>query len=152
MLKKSNNILVASLICGLAFILSFTASAVQEVNVYSYRQPFLVKPLFDKFTEQSGIKVNVIFAKKGMAERLAREGEYSPADILLTTDISRLIELHEKGLLQKNDDKVLLDSVPNQYRASDNTWFGLTTRVRNIYSSKRLGQVDINYEDLADEK
>jgi len=144
--------LLLSLLSSVTLMTSFTASADEEVNVYSYRQPFLVKPLFDKFTEQSGIKVNVVFAKKGMAERLAREGEYSPADLLLTTDISRLIELHDKNLLQVNEDKALLEAVPRQFRSGDNTWYGLTTRVRNIYSSKRLGAVDINYEDLANEE
>lgn len=132
--------------------LSFTAHAIEEVNVYSYRQPFLVKPLFDKFTHQSGIKVNVVFAKKGMAERLSREGKYSPADVLLTTDISRLIELHDKDLLQKFTSSKINGAIPKQYRAQDDTWFALTTRVRNIYSAKRLGNIDFNYEDLADEK
>ena len=131
---------------------SFIASATEEVNVYSYRQPFLVKPLFDQFTEQSGIKVNVVFAKKGMAERLSREGKYSPADVLLTTDISRLIELRDKGLVQPVNSPVINAAIPSQYQAQDNTWFALTTRVRNIYSAKRLGKIDFNYEDLADEK
>ncbi len=130
----------------------FIANASEEVNVYSYRQPFLVEPLFDKFTEKTGIKVNVVFAKKGMAERLAREGKYSPADILLTTDISRLIELRDKGLVQAVNSSILTSAIPKQYQAEDNTWFALTIRVRNIYSSKRLGKIDINYEDLADEK
>jgi iron(III) transport system substrate-binding protein len=136
----------------LAFTATFSVSASQEVNVYSYRQPFLVKPLFDTFTAQSGIKVNVVFAKKGMAERLAREGEYSPADILLTTDISRLIELHDKNLLQAVSSSKLSSAIPKQYRAGDNTWYGLTLRVRNIYSAKRLGDVDFTYESLADAK
>lgn len=135
-----------------SFTTSFIASAGDEVNVYSYRQPFLVKPLFELFTKESGIKVNVVFAKKGMAERLAREGKYSPADILLTTDISRLIELREKNLIQAVNSPVLSHAIPKQYQAKDNTWFALTTRVRNIYSSKRLGQIDFNYEDLADDK
>ena len=131
---------------------SFHALANDEVNVYSYRQPFLVKALFDEFTKETGIKVNVVFAKKGMAERLAREGEYSPADILLTTDISRLIELHDKGLLQAATSTEMTAAIPAQYRASDDTWYALTTRVRNIYSAKRLGKIDFNYEDLADKK
>ena len=131
---------------------AFNTSASDEVNVYSYRQPFLVEPLFNQFTELTGIKVNVVFAKKGMAERLAREGKYSPADILLTTDISRLIELRDKDLVQAVNSAVLSNSIPKQYQAQDNTWFALTTRVRNIYSAKRLGKIDINYEDLANEK
>lgn len=128
------------------------SSFADEVNVYSYRQPFLVEPLFNKFTEQTGVKVNVVFAKKGMAERLAREGQLSPADVLLTTDISRLIELQEKGLLQSITSAEIDSAIPSQYKATDNSWFALTTRVRNIYSAKRLGDIDFSYEDLADEK
>lgn len=73
-----------------------TAMAAEEVNVYSYRQPFLVEPMFNEFTKETGIKVNVKFAKEGLAEKLAQEGEYSPADVVLTTDISRLAELTNK--------------------------------------------------------
>jgi len=131
---------------------SDSAYAAEEVNVYSYRQPFLVEPLFNKFTELTNIKVNVVFAKKGMAERLAREGKYSPADILLTTDISRLVELRDKDLVQAVNSTILDSAIPTQYHAQDNTWFALTTRVRNIYSAKRLGKINLNYEDLAEEK
>lgn len=152
MLKKLFNRTLIALFFTTSFMTSFIANASEEVNVYSYRQPFLVEPLFNKFTEQTGIKVNVVFAKKGMAERLAREGKYSPADILLTTDISRLVELREKGLVQAVNSAILSSAIPKQYQAEDNTWFALTTRVRNIYSAKRLGKLDLNYEDLADEK
>ena len=95
-IKKNILLIIASF----PLVFSSYVQASKEVNVYSYRQAFLVKPLFDKFTQATGIKVNVIFAKKGMAERLAREGKHSPADLLLTTDISRLIELHDRDLLQ----------------------------------------------------
>jgi len=137
---------------SLLLMTSDSAYAAEEVNVYSYRQPFLVEPLFNKFTELTNIKVNVVFAKKGMAERLAREGKYSPADILLTTDISRLVELRDKDLVQAVNSTILDSAIPTQYHAQDNTWFALTTRVRNIYSAKRLGKINLNYEDLAEEK
>ncbi len=152
MFLKTSKIVSGFLITITLTLSAFSSLANEEVSVYSYRQPFLVKPLFDMFTKQSGIKVNVVFAKKGMAERLAREGEYSPADILLTTDISRLIELQDRDLLQANNSKILQAAIPSQYRATDNTWFALTTRVRNIYSAKRLGNIQFNYEDLADSK
>ena len=148
MLKKS-------LLSKLLFVCFLVPSALvqaAEVNVYSYRQPFLVKPLFDVFTQETGVKVNVVFAKKGMAERLAREGEHSPADILLTTDISRLVELHDNNLLQAVQSETLEQAVPEKFQSKDNTWYALTMRVRNIYSSKRLGDVAFNYEDLADPK
>ena len=71
---------------------------------------------------------------------------------MLTTDISRLVELHDRDLLQPYNSQGLLNAIPSQYRSKDNTWFALTTRVRNIYSAKRLGSININYEDLADSK
>jgi iron(III) transport system substrate-binding protein len=147
-----NKIWFSSFVLVALLSASITVVASDDVNVYSYRQPFLVKPLFDKFTQETGIKVNVVFAKKGMAERLSREGEYSPADILLTTDISRLIELQEQDLLQPATSTELSAAIPAQFKASDDTWYALTTRVRNIYSAKRLGKIDFNYEDLADTK
>ena len=147
-----NKKLIGKIIIGCAVLPAMFAQASEEVNVYSYRQPFLVKPLFDEFTKETGVKVNVVFAKKGMAERLAREGKHSPADVLLTTDISRLVELHDRALLQPVSSKVIESAVPEQYQANDDTWFALTTRVRNIYSAKALGDVEFDYEDLADPK
>jgi len=141
--------MLKKIISIVAFMACFTVSAKQEVNVYSYRQPFLVEPLFKKFTDKTEVKVNVIFAKKGMVERLKREGKHSPADILLTNDISRLVDLHNSDLLQEVSSKEIETAIPSQYRSADNKWFALTTRVRNIYSAKRLGKIDFNYEDLA---
>lgn len=123
----------------------------EEVNVYSYRQPFLVQPLFDKFTEESGIKVNVVFAKKGLTERLEREGRNSPADLVFTTDIGRLFEVADKKLTQPVNLDTLNKNIPAQYRDPDGNWFGLTTRTRSIFASKE--RVDLknikNYEDMS---
>ncbi|WP_242633203.1 Fe(3+) ABC transporter substrate-binding protein [Candidatus Photodesmus blepharus] len=131
---------------------AIVTAATQEVNVYSYRQPFLIKPMFDEFTKETGIKVNVRFAKKGLAEKLIREGEHSPADVILTVDISRLADLTNKGLVQKVANKVIEKNVPPQYRDKENEWFGLTVRARSVYSSKdRIGKLskDFTYDDLA---
>jgi len=129
-----------------------TAMAAEEVNVYSYRQPFLVEPMFNEFTKETGIKVNVKFAKKGLAEKLAQEGEYSPADVILTVDISRLSELTDKKLVQKVDSEVLEKNIPAQLQDDGNEWFALTTRTRSVYSSRdRVGKLgdDFTYLDLA---
>ncbi len=134
--------------------IAIPAVAQEEVNVYSYRQAFLVEPLFQGFTEETGIKVNVVFAKKGLAERLQREGANSPADLIFTVDIGRLNEVVEKDLVQAVDSKVLTENIPAQYREPGNLWFGLTTRTRSVYASKeRVDLADIQrYEDLADPK
>ncbi|CDQ49423.1 iron(III) ABC transporter, periplasmic iron-compound-binding protein [Vibrio anguillarum] len=129
-----------------------SAMAAEEVNVYSYRQPFLIEPMFKEFTQQTGIKVNVKFAKEGIAEKLVQEGEYSPADVILTSEFSRLFELSEKGLVQAVDNKTIETNIPAQYRDSADEWFALTIRTRSVYSSRdRVGKLgdDFNYADLA---
>lgn len=130
--------------------LSSTASA-DEVNVYSYRQPFLVEPLFDKFTDATGIEVNVVFAKQGLSERLEREGRNSPADLIFTVDIGRLLEVTDKELTQPVNLETLNTNIPSQYRHPEGQWFALTTRTRSIFASKE--RVDLstikNYEDMS---
>ena len=69
-----------------------------EVNVYSHRQPELVQPLFDAFTKETGIEVNVAFVDKGMVERLQAEGDRSPADLVMTVDIARLSQIVDAGV------------------------------------------------------
>ncbi|MDP6343387.1 MAG: Fe(3+) ABC transporter substrate-binding protein [Alphaproteobacteria bacterium] len=126
----------------------------KEVNVYSYRQEFLIRPFLDTFTDQTGIKVNVVFAKKGIIERLKAEGANSPADLVLTVDISRLDRLVRAGLVRKVASPLLEANVPPQYRHPEGLWFGLTTRARILYVSKdrvKPGAIG-RYEDLADEK
>ncbi|MCP5078852.1 MAG: extracellular solute-binding protein, partial [Psychromonas sp.] len=122
----------------------------EEVNIYSFRQAFLIEPIMEKFTAETGIKVNILFAKKGLIERVKREGELSPADLVLTTDISRLVKLTSQDLTQSVNSDLLNKNIPMQYRDPENQWFALTTRVRNIYSSsERVGPVNISYQDLA---
>lgn len=133
-------------------VMAPSAMAAKEVNVYSYRQPFLIEPMFKEFTQQTGIKVNVKFAKEGIAEKLVQEGEYSPADVILTSEFSRLFELSEKGLVQAVDNKTIETNIPAQYRDSADEWFALTIRTRSVYSSRdRVGKLgdDFNYADLA---
>ncbi|WCE30228.1 Fe(3+) ABC transporter substrate-binding protein [Vibrio sp. SCSIO 43137] len=128
------------------------AFSAEEVNVYSYRQPFLVEPMFKEFTKETGIKVNVQFAKKGLAEKLVQEGEYSPADVVLTTDISRLVELVNKKVVQPVESDTIEKNIPSQYRDSNDQWFALTLRSRNVYSSRdRVGKLgaEFDYADLA---
>lgn len=147
-MKKS----LKTLALSLSAVLSTSAFAANEVNVYSYRQPYLIEPMLKDFEKETGIKVNVIFADKGLVERVKQEGELSPADVLLTVDISRVMQIVNEGLAQPFTSKVLDENIPAQYRDSDGKWYGLTTRARVIYSSKdRVGKLpaDFDYLDLA---
>ena len=133
---------------------SFASNLVQaeQVNIYSFRQPFLIEPILNEFTKETGIETKIIFAKKGLIQRLEREGNLSPADLVLTSDFSKLLQLKEQGLTQTFELSNNLSHIPKQYRDSENHWLALTKRVRNIYSSKeRTGDLNnIRYEDLAD--
>ena len=123
----------------------------QEINVYSHRQPELIQPLIDAFTAETGITVNVAFVDKGMAERLVAEGNRSPADLVLTVDIARLMQVVDADVIQPVDSAVLQADIPPALRDPGNMWFGLTARARIVYASKdRVQPGEITtYEDLA---
>ena len=129
-----------------------TATAEEVVNLYSYRQPFLIKPILKAFTEKTGIKTNIVFAKKGMLEKI--KATPGAADAVLTVDIGRLHDMDEAGLLQPVQSKVLEQNIPSSYRHPKGHWFGLTLRGRVIYASNervKPGAIT-RYEDLADPK
>jgi len=122
-----------------------------EVNVYSYRQPFLIEPMFDAFTAATGITVNALYAKTGMLERLQSEGRNSPADVVFTVDIGRLSDLQNAGLTQAVDSVAINRNIPANLREPAGHWFGLTARARVIVAAKarvRDGEI-ARYEDLA---
>lgn len=145
---------ILTLLLAVSGLLPSIAQA-EQVNIYSFRQPFLIEPILAEFSAQTGIKTKVIFAKKGLIQRLKREGELSPADIVLTSDFNKLLLLKDQGLSQPFTlTKPLQESIPQQFRDPNNHWLALTKRVRNVYSSKERA-ADLNnirYEDLADSK
>lgn len=144
---------VKSVVFSAAAVLMLAANigSAGDVNVYSYRQPELIQPLIDAFEESHNISVNVAFVEKGMVERLAAEGRRSPADVILTVDIARLIQLADAGLLQNVQDFEIQQKIPAEFRDSLGAWFGLTSRARAIYASKtRVQDGEITtYEALA---
>ncbi len=147
-MKKS----LSTVALAISALISTGAMAANEVNIYSYRQPYLIEPILKDFEKDTGIKVNFIFADKGLVDRVKREGELSPADVLLTVDISRVMEIVKAGLAQPINSKVLESNIPAQFRDSKNEWFALTTRARAIYTAKdRVGKLpeDFTYYDLA---
>ena len=140
--------LAATLIAGSAIV--GTAATAEEINLYSYRQPELLKPLTDAFEAETGIKTNVLFAKNGLVDRLASEGENSPADVLLTVDIGRLDAMKQAGIWQPIPADVT-SHVPAEYVDVDGAWAALSLRARVFYVSKdRVSDTSLSYADLAD--
>ena len=139
----------------LFFVFIFTPYLnAKEINIYSHRQPFLINPFLELFTKETGIQTNVVYSKKGLAQRLKAEGENSPADVILTVDIGRLYVYDDLDLLTSLDSKKLINNIPDYLRSPDNTWFGLSKRARVIVVNKnKVSEGDITrIEDLSDPK
>lgn len=129
------------------------SQAAEEVNLYSARIEALIKPMLDRFTEQTGIEVNLVTGDADeLLSRLQNEGRNSPADLLVTTDAGRLYRAQEAGLVQPIESDVLNQRIPAAYRDPQGHWFGLSLRARPIMYVK--GEIDpaelSTYEDLAD--
>lgn len=135
-----------------ACLLGLAAPAMSdEVNLYSYRQPFLMEPLVEAFTAKTGIEVNVVHANKGLLERLSAEGRNSPADVIITTNAGRLNDLVEGDLVQAVKSDVLTANIPEKLRDPEGRWFAITKRGRIIYASRDRVPADaaLTYEGLS---
>ena len=128
-----------------------TFAADPHVNLYSARQEALIKPLLTRFTEDTGIEVNLVTgAADALIKRLEVEGRNTPADALITVDAGRLHRAKAAGLLQPVESTVLSERVPAHLRDPDGEWFGLSRRARIIaYSRERVDATELStYEAL----
>ncbi|ATN37348.1 iron ABC transporter substrate-binding protein (plasmid) [Rhizobium sp. ACO-34A] len=139
-------LLATSALCAPTFV------SAAEINVYTTREPALIAPLLEAYTKSTGTKVNTVFMKDGLAERVASEGASSPADLLMAVDAGNLADLAEKGVTQAVESSVLNDAIPAELRDEKGHWFGLSMRARVLYVAKDLDLASFNYEDLADPK
>lgn len=122
------------------------------VNVYSARHYDTDDDLYDSFTEQTGIEINLIEGKSDeLIERIKAEGEASPADVFITADAGRLWRADEEGLLQPVSSELLEERVPENLRHPDGMWFGLTKRARVlVYNTDAVDPAELStYEALA---
>jgi iron(III) transport system substrate-binding protein len=131
------------------------ARSAEEVVVYSARIETLIKPMFDAFTEKTGIQVKYFTAgEKELFERLQSEGVSTPADVFMTVDVGNLWMAQNAGLLQGFDSETVDKNIPSHLRAKDNEWVGLSVRARPImYSTERVKPSELStYEALGDPK
>lgn len=132
-----------------------TADSDQVVTIYSSRNEQLIKPLLDKYTEETGVKIELVTDKTGpLMARLEAEGKNTPADMLLTVDAGNLWQAAEQGLLQPVTSAVLESNVPAKYRDPKGMWTGLSLRARTIfYDPSKVDAAQLStYADLADPK
>jgi len=126
------------------------AQASGEVSLYTTREPGLIQPLIESFSKQSGIKVNTVFVKDGLIERVKAEGDKSPADVLMTVDIGNLLDLVEAGVTRPVRSAALDSAIPANLRGADGGWYALSLRDRVLYVEKDLDLEAFTYESLAD--
>ncbi|MBS7350986.1 MAG: extracellular solute-binding protein [Comamonas sp.] len=151
-LKTTLSLGLVSLACMIA---PSHAQTAETVTIYSSRIEQLLKPTLDRYTQETGVKINLLTDRGGsLAERLAAEGASSPADVLITVDMGNLWSAAERGLLQKVDSPTLNANVPANFRDPGSRWWGLSQRERTIfYAADRVQPSQLStYEDLADPK
>lgn len=145
--------LLASLTLAVSSIVASTAMAAEEVNLYTTREPGLIIPLLEAFTKQTDIKVNTVFVKDGLIERVKAEGARSPADLLMTVDIGNLLNLVDANITQSVDSVIIKEAIPAHLRGEDNQWFTLSMRDRVAYVTTEIDAIQaLTYEDFADPK
>lgn len=144
------------LLTALALTLIGTAAqAADEVVVYSSRIDELIKPVFDAYTQKTGVKIKFITDKEApLMQRIKAEGENATADLLLTVDAGNLWQAEQMGILQPFTSKVIDSNIPLQYRSSNHAWTGLSLRARTLaYSTDRVKPSELTtYEALADKQ
>jgi iron(III) transport system substrate-binding protein len=126
-----------------------------EVIVYSARKEHLIKPLFDAYTQKTGVKIKYITGKEGaLLERLKAEGKKTPADMLITVDAGNLWQATQEGVLQPVESEILTKAIPENLRDPQNNWFGLSVRARTIvYNTDKVDPTDLrSYEDLSSDR
>lgn len=145
-----NSLLASAIVC-----LAATSANAAEVVVYSARNEQLIKPLFDAYTQETGVQVKFITDKEGaLLQRLKAEGQNTPADMLITVDAGNLWEAAREELLKPVQSRVLNANVPAHLRDPGNQWFGLSVRARSIfYNNQKVKPADLStYEDLGNAK
>lgn len=140
-----------SILVGSAMLFPGIAAA-DELNLYTSREPQLVEPLLEAFTDETGIAVKTVFLKDGLGERVKAEGASSPADILMAVDAGKMNDLVEMGLTQPITSQAVLDAVPDALHGPNDEWVALSMRARVVYAAKELDLEAITYEELADPK
>ncbi|WP_017429568.1 Fe(3+) ABC transporter substrate-binding protein [Vreelandella jeotgali] len=143
---------IAAVVAGSAFA---TSAAADDINVYSARHYDSDDRLYEAFTDETGIDVNVLEGGSDqLIERIQREGVASPADVMITVDAGRLWRAEDEGIFQSVESDKLNERVPDSMRHPDGLWFGFSQRARAIfYNREEVDPGEINrYEDLADDR
>ena len=144
-----------SIALSLFILVSCAYESNNELTIFTSRQPQLLEPIIENFSQETGIKVNLLSGNaQELMERIDIEGDKSKADIFMTVDAGVLWQATERNIFSKTDSNILKENVPSYLRDPDGQWFGLSKRARTIvFSNDQFSQNDFSsYEDLANPK
>jgi iron(III) transport system substrate-binding protein len=153
-----NTLISSAVVFSVLTVSSITtvqATSDDSVTVYSSRKEHLIKPLFEAFTKDTGVKVEYLTGKGGaLIERLKLEGANTPADMFMTVDAGNLWYVGSQDLFQPVQTETLKSNIPSHLRDPDGLWTGLSVRARTIvYSTDRVNSADLStYADLSASK
>ncbi len=152
LIRLTNRTLIASL--ALFLTLAFVGTTFADpLVVYTARKEHLIKPLFDQYTQKTGVKIEYITGKAPvLLQRIKSEGPRTAADLLITVDAGNLWHAANEGILLPVQSIKLTANVPEHLRDPGNQWFGLSIRARTmVYSTERVKPGELTtYEALAD--
>jgi iron(III) transport system substrate-binding protein len=144
-----------SIVLSLFILVSCAYESNNELTIFTSRQPQLLEPIIENFSQETGIKVNLLSGNaQELMERIDIEGDKSKADIFMTVDAGVLWQATERNIFSKIDSNILKENIPSYLRDPDGQWFGLSKRARTIvFSNDQFSQNDFSsYEDLANPK
>lgn len=145
---------LSGLVAGLSLVALADPAVAQdeELNIYSARHYDTDSELFQGFTDETGIKINLIEGNgEELVARILNEGANSPADILITVDAGRLWRAEQEGIFQPVSSEILEERIPDYLRHPEGLWYGIATRARTLYYNPEIvDEPPTTYEDLAD--
>jgi iron(III) transport system substrate-binding protein len=148
-LRKTALAVAAIMFMGILASCSSSSEQATELTVYSGRSEEYLGDVFEKFQEESGIRLNVRYADSAeLAAQLLEEGENSPADLFISQDAGSLGAVAEAGLLNLLSESIL-NEIPSAFSSQEKFWVGITGRTRVFaYSPSRLKDLPISYRDV----
>lgn len=144
-------VIILTLLSGMGMLSGMLSAYADSLSIYSYRSPVLLQPFLDVYEAETGTQFNIVHAPKGLVQRLQAEGQNTQADLVLTVDISRIVEIEKSGLLAPIGSEIVAQNVPAHLRSDEDLWTALSARARIAAVSRaRVADGEITrIEDLA---
>lgn len=146
---KKFTLLLSTLLIILGLVGCGSANGEEVVNIYTTRHYDSDDALYEEFTNQTGIVVNIVNDKaSALIEKIKAEGDVPQADLFFTADAGYLEQAKQEGILEAVTSDILQSNIPEKYRDTDDMWFGLTKRARVFLHHNNVDPTGLTYENV----